>query len=141
MWSVVIDSIVAAIGIHPGVARQIYERCQKVDAMKLRYLYLVLALIGVILPYSQFMPWVIEHHALNMPLFIRDLFANRISAFFALDVIVSAIVLLVFIRSEGRRLRVRFLWFPVLGTVFVGVSLGLPLFLYLRQLELDRKAI
>jgi len=52
-----------------------------------------------------------------------------------------AIVLLSFIQSEGRRLRMRFLWLPMLGTVFVGVSLGLPLFLYLRQLELDRKAI
>ena len=52
-----------------------------------------------------------------------------------------AIVLLSFIQSEGRRLRMRFLWLPMLGTVFVGVSPGLPLFLYLRQLELDRKAI
>lgn len=110
--------------------------------MKLRHhLYLVFCLVGLLLPYSQFVPWIIEHHALNMALFIRDLFANRISAFFALDVIVSAVVLLLFIPSEGRRLRMRLLWFPVLGTVFVGVSLGLPLFLYLRQLELDRKAI
>jgi len=109
--------------------------------MKLRHLYLMFCLLGLVLPYSQFVPWIIEHHALNMPLFMRDLFANRIAAFFALDVIVSAIVLLSFIQSEGRRLRMRFLWLPMLGTVFVGVSLGLPLFLYLRQLELHRKAI
>jgi hypothetical protein len=109
--------------------------------MKLRHLYLVFCLLGLLLPYSQFVPWIIEHHALNMPLFMRDLFANRISAFFALDVIVSAIVLLVFIQSEGRRLRVRLLWLPMLGTVFVGVSLGLPLFLYLRQSKLDQTAV
>jgi hypothetical protein len=109
--------------------------------MKLRHLYLVFCLLGLLLPYSQFVPWIIEHHALNMPLFMRDLFANRISAFFALDVMVSAIVLLVFIQSEGRRLRVRLLWFPMLGTVFVGVSLGLPLFLYLRQSKLDGTAV
>jgi hypothetical protein len=109
--------------------------------MKLRHLYLVFCLLGLLLPYSQFVPWIIEHHALNMPLFMRDLFANRISAFFALDVIVAAIVLLLFIHSEGRRLRVRLLWLPMLGTVFVGVSLGLPLFLYLRQSKLDRTAV
>jgi hypothetical protein len=109
--------------------------------MKLRHLYLVFCLLGLLLPYSQFVPWIIEHHALNMPLFMRDLFANRISAFFALDVIVAAIVLFVFIQSEGRRLRVRLLWLPMLGTVFVGVSLGLPLFLYLRQSKLDRTAV
>jgi hypothetical protein len=101
----------------------------------------VFCLLGLVLPYSQFIPWIIEQHAFNIPVFMHDLFANRISAFFALDVIVSAIVLLWFIQSEGRQLRMRLLWLPMLGTVFVGVSLGLPLFLYLRQLELDRKAI
>ena len=108
--------------------------------MKLRYLYLFFALIGLILPYSQLVPWIVEHHALNMPLFIRDLFANRISAFFALDVIVSAIVLISFIQIEGRRLGMRLLWLPIVGVLLVGVSLGLPLFLYLRQLQLDRSA-
>jgi Protein of unknown function DUF2834 len=106
--------------------------------MKIRHLYLAFALIGVILPYSQFLPWIVEHHALNMPLFIRDLFANRISAFFAMDVIVSAIVLILFIQSEGKRLRMQLLWLPAIGTLMFGVSLGLPLFLYLRQLALDR---
>jgi hypothetical protein len=109
--------------------------------MKPRHLYLVFCLVGFVLPYSQFILWIIEHRMLNMSMFMRDLFANRIAAFFALDVIMSAIVLLSFIQSEGTRLRMRFLWVPMLGTVFVGVSLGLPLFLYLRQLELDRKAI
>jgi Protein of unknown function DUF2834 len=106
--------------------------------MKLRYLYLVFCLLGLLLPYSQFMPWIMEHRGLNMPLFIRDLFANRISAFFAFDVIVSAIVLILFIQSEGRRLGIRRLWLPTLAVFLVGVSLGLPLFLYLRQLQLDR---
>jgi uncharacterized protein DUF2834 len=108
--------------------------------MKLRHFYLIFCVIGFILPYSQFVPWVFEH-GLNLELLFRELFANRISAFFALDVIVSAIVLLSFIQSEGRRMRIQLLWLPMLGTVFVGVSLGLPLFLYLRQLQLDRTAV
>jgi len=70
--------------------------------------------------------------------FFRELFANRISAFFAMDVIVSAIVLLWFIQSEGRRLRVGLLWLPTVGTLVVGVSFGLPLFLFLRKVTLDR---
>ena len=108
--------------------------------MKLRYFYLAFCLLGLLLPYSQFIPWVEEHHALNMSLFIRDLFANRISGFFALDVIVSGMVLIFFIQTEGRRLRVRLLWLPTLTVLLVGVSLGFPLFLYLRQLQLDRTA-
>ena len=108
--------------------------------MKLRHLYLLFAVVGLVLPYSQLVPWIVEHHALNMPLFIRDLFANRVSAFFGLDVIVSAIVLISFIRIEGRRLGMRLLWLPIVAGLLVGVSLGLPLFLYLRQLQLDRAA-
>ncbi|PYK02815.1 MAG: hypothetical protein DME63_05275 [Verrucomicrobia bacterium] len=108
--------------------------------MKLRYLYLAFAILGLVVPYSQLVPWIMEHHALNMPLFVRDLFANRVSAFFALDVIVSAVVLISFIQTEGKRLGMRLLWLPTIGTLLIGVSLGFPLFLYQRQLKLDRVA-
>ena len=106
--------------------------------MKLRYLYLTFAFLGLVLPYSEFVPWIMEHRALNMSIFVQDLFANRISAFFGLDVVISAIVLISFIQSEGKRLGMRLLWLPIVSVFLVGVSLGLPLFLYLRQLELDR---
>jgi len=105
--------------------------------MKARHFYLVCCVLGLLLPYSQFVPWLLEH-GLNVALFIRELFANRISAFFATDVIVSAIVLIWFIQSEGKRLRTRLLWLPTIGTLIVGVSFGFPLFLFLRQVALDR---
>jgi hypothetical protein len=81
-------------------------------------------------------PWLLEH-GLNFTVFFRELFANRISAFFAMDVIVSAVVIW-FIQSEGKRLQVRLLWLPTVGTLVVGVSFGFPLFLCLRQVMLDR---
>src|SRR5215467_5245377 len=104
--------------------------------MKPRYFYLILCVLGIVSPYSQFVPWLLEH-GLNVGLFFGELFANRISAFFVMDVIVSAIVLIWFIQTEGKRLRVRLLWLPTLGTLVVGVSFGFPLFLFLRQLTLD----
>jgi len=105
--------------------------------MKARHFYLVCCVLGLLLPYSQLVPWLLEH-GLNVTVFCRELFANRISSFFAIDVIVSAIVLLWFIQSEGRRLRVGLLWLPTVGTLVVGVSFGLPLFLFLREVTLDR---
>jgi Protein of unknown function DUF2834 len=105
--------------------------------MKTRYVYLICCVLGLILPYSQFVPWIFEH-GLNLTLFFRELFANRISAFFVMDVILSAIVLILFIQTEGKRLQVRRLWLPTLGTLVVGVSFGFPLFLFLRQMTLDR---
>jgi Terpene cyclase DEP1 len=102
-------------------------------------LYLVLCVVGFLLPYWQFIPWVAEH-GLNLPLLVRELFANRISSFFGLDVLVSAVVLWIFIAAEGSRLRMRRLWLPIVATCAVGVSLGLPLFLYFRHVHLDRTA-
>jgi Terpene cyclase DEP1 len=108
--------------------------------MNRKFLYLVLVILGFVLPYSLFVPWVMEH-GLDMRLFVRQLFANRVSAFFGLDVLVSAAALIAFIRNEGRRLKMNSLWLPVASVLLVGVSLGLPLFLYLRERELERRAL
>jgi uncharacterized protein DUF2834 len=100
-------------------------------------LYLALRVFGFVLPYSQLIPWVFEH-GMNLPLFLHQLFANHIGGFFGLDVLVSAVTLIGFIRAEGARLKVRGVWFPIVSVLLVGVSLGLPLFLYMRERELQR---
>ena len=107
--------------------------------MKRRHRYLALAILGILLPYWQFVPWLFEH-GLDLSLFFRELFANRIGAFFAMDVLVSATVLIIFVQVEGRRLGIRGLWVPMVGTLLVGVSFGLPLFLCLRQIQLNRSS-
>jgi hypothetical protein len=99
-------------------------------------IYFFLCILGAAIPYSQFVPWVMEN-GLHLGLLVRQLFANRISAFFGLDVLVSSAVLLVFMRVEGRLLRMRFRWLPIVGLCAVGVSLALPLFLYLRERALE----
>ena len=47
-------------------------------------------------------------------------------------------LLISFIQTEGKRLGMGLLWLPTSAVFLVGVSLGLPLFLYLRQVHLDR---
>jgi hypothetical protein len=81
--------------------------------------YLLFCVLGAAIPYSQFVPWVMEN-ALQLGLFVRQLFANRISAFFGLDVLVSSVVLLSFMRAEGRMLRIRFRWMLIAGLCAVG---------------------
>jgi len=100
--------------------------------MNRKNIYLLLCVVGAVIPYSQFVPWVMEN-GLPLGLLVRQLFVNRISAFFGLDVLVSSAVLLVFMRIEGRRLQLRFRWLPLVGLCAVGVSLAFPLFLYLRE--------
>jgi hypothetical protein len=98
----------------------------------MKTLYAALFVAGCVLPLSQLVPWVIAH-GVDPGLFVSELFANRISSFFGLDVIVSAVVVLSWIAGERRRLGLRHPWVPVLATLLVGVSAGLPLLLYLRR--------
>jgi Terpene cyclase DEP1 len=105
--------------------------------MKWKTVYLILCVLGAVLPYWQFVPWVAAQHGIPLSLFSSELFANRISVFFGMDVFVSAAVLLVFMRVESSRLGIRRRWLPVLALLAVGVSLALPMFLYMRELQLE----
>ena len=107
--------------------------------MRPRHLYLALCFLGLAIPNAAFWPWLIRH-GLDPRRFVQDLFANGVSTFFGLDVVLSALALLLFVFFEGRRLELRHRWVPVFAACLVGVSLGLPLFLYQRQANLDRLA-
>jgi len=105
--------------------------------MKIRHWYIALCVLGVVLPYSQFIPFL-QQHGLDLRLLVQLLFANRIAAFFGLDVIVSSIVLWVVVLVDRRHSRVPHAWAPLLGNLLVGVSLGLPLWLYLREVGMTQ---
>jgi hypothetical protein len=107
--------------------------------MKPKTFYLLLCVAGTALPYSQLVPFVREH-GLDLRLFFEQLFSTRIGAFFGWDVIVSSVVLWIFVLVDGRRSGVRNLWVPIAANLAVGVSLGLPLFLYMRETRLEETA-
>jgi len=100
----------------------------------MKRLYLILAVIGFVLPYTFFVSWFLEN-GINLSLIISEITSSRLSLFAWADVLVSAIVLIWFIRSEGNRQQMKYTWVPILGTCTVGVSFGLPLFLYMREPE------
>lgn len=102
-------------------------------------LYWLLCLPGLLLPYSAFAPWVMEHGLAPGP-FVAELFSTRIGAFFGWDVIVSAVVLLSFAAAEARRIGWRAFWITAAAVVLAGVSLGLPLLLALRERQAARAA-
>jgi hypothetical protein len=105
--------------------------------MALKTAYLALSVLGAIFPLSRFVIFL-QQFGPDPAAFIQQLFGTPISAFFGWDVIISAVVLMMFVLREGTRLGVRPLWAPIAGTLLVGVSFGLPLFLALRE---DRLAV
>lgn len=102
--------------------------------MKVKHIYIILCILGTVLPYSQFLPWLLEN-GLNIPLLFNEIATSSIAAFGWLDVIVSAVVLFVFMWEDGRYQNTANLWLPIVGTLTVGVSLGLPLYLLLREMQ------
>ena len=107
--------------------------------MSRSHLYWALCIPGVALPCSAFLPWLAEH-GLAPSAFIAELFSTRIGAFFGWDVIVSAIVLLTFAVFEARRLGWRVVGMTAAAVFLVGVSLGLPMLLALRESHAERSA-
>ncbi|MBJ7537451.1 DUF2834 domain-containing protein [Marinomonas transparens] len=98
----------------------------------MKVFYLLLTILGVVLPYGAFLPWLFEK-GVDLPAFLNAAIANPISVFAWLDVLVSAVTLLAFILVDGRRNGVKYYGLAMVGTLTVGVSCGLPLYLFLRE--------
>lgn len=109
--------------------------------MRLRHLYLLLFVVGTIVPLMQFWPWFWEH-GLDLQLFFNELFSTRIGGFFGVDVMISAVVLSIFAIVESARAKIKYAGWTVaaviIATLLAGVSSGFPLFLFFRQQHLDR---
>jgi len=103
----------------------------------MKIIYVVLCVLGTILPLTQFVPWLLSN-GFAVQLLIQEASGSQIAAFAWLDVLVSAIVVLTFVFYEGRRLGMKYLWLPVVGLITIGVSLSLPLFLLLREKHLSK---
>lgn len=100
----------------------------------MKLIYGLCCVLGITLPYWQFLPWLLEN-GLDLPLLLQQAFHSRISAFAWLDVIVSGIVLIAFILYEGMKQKMTLLWIPIVATLTIGVSFGLPLFLLMREIQ------
>jgi uncharacterized protein YhhL (DUF1145 family) len=99
--------------------------------------YLILAIVGFILPYSQFIPFLVDH-GLNLSLFWSQLFANQASSADTVDLFTSSFVFWVFLIKEGTKLRMKFLWIYVVVNLIIGLSCALPLFLAMRLSHLKK---
>ncbi|MDR1608745.1 MAG: DUF2834 domain-containing protein [Deltaproteobacteria bacterium] len=101
------------------------------------FFYLGLAFLGAVAPYS-FLGQFFVNSGLNFVEIKTQMWAGPVSSYFGLNTLIAGLVTILFILSEGRRRKMKGLWLPLLATVFVGVACGLPLFLYLRRVFLER---
>lgn len=93
-----------------------------------------MCVLGTALPFSQFIPWVLDN-GIDIQLLLAEISNDKLSAFAWLDVIVSAVALIGFILWDSTKHTIKYAWCSILGTCCVGVSLGLPLYLLTREIQ------
>jgi len=120
-----------------GAQEEMTTSIAGLDGRRMEGMYAGLLVVGVALPFSRFVPWLLDH-GVDVGRFFDDLFANRIGGFFGLDVFVAAGTLLV-LATVDRELRPRQRWL-VAGGSLLGASVGLPLYLLIRERNRRRAA-
>lgn len=103
----------------------------------LQVAYLILALLGAILPWLANLEFIQAHGAsFDLGLFVQLANANPAARSLSRDLAIGATAVVVWIVSEGRRLKMRGLPWVLLSCVTVAFACGAPLFLYLRERRL-----
>lgn len=106
----------------------------------MKIFFLIATIIGFVIPARDMYPFFYEH-GFNIPLILGQLYTNRMSAAFVNDFWITAVVILAFTAHEGWR--IGFKASQILACfgamVFGGASVALPLFLYLREKEREKR--
>lgn len=99
--------------------------------MNRKTLYLILTIVGTIVPQIAVSPFFIEH-GINPTKLMHTLFSSPESALGIYSIIISCITLAVLNHTEGRELGIK-TWIPAVAMGLFGIASGLPLYLYLRE--------
>ncbi len=105
----------------------------------MKRVYLLLFILGTVLPLWPLLR-ALQLHGLSVKHLWQQINASHLAQMAWLDVLLAAITLWVFIGAESRRVNMRRVLWPVLATACVGVSSGLPLFLWMRQGAMESSA-
>lgn len=93
--------------------------------------YLLTCMAGFVLPYAALGMWLYESGSAAS--IWSQIVENKLSLMAWLDVIITAVAVIAFVRVDARRNNVSSTLAPILGTCLVGPSFGLPLYLHIRE--------
>ncbi len=100
--------------------------------------YFVAMIIGASIPLYLFVSFFAEH-GLDLAAFLESAFANKASSGLIADLLISAVIALIFIGQDARKLGINKLWLVLLGTCLIGLSFSLPFYLYLREARAEEQ--
>ena len=104
--------------------------------MKLKYFYLLASIIGTVLSWIFFADFF-NDNGFNIPFFIMSLFENGAAGGFSIDILISICVFWIWVFFDARQNNIKKWWLVLPAGCFVGLSLALPLYLYLKTTNDD----
>ena len=107
--------------------------------MTKKNIYLILAILGFIVPYYFFLQLPVQD-GFNLASLIQPFSANNFMKGVAADLTISVMVFWIFMFVEAARLQMKNPWLYLLATLLVGLSFALPLFLYCRERKLETRS-
>ncbi|MEM7725728.1 MAG: DUF2834 domain-containing protein [Cyanobacteria bacterium P01_A01_bin.45] len=116
-----------------------YSAIPRKQFFTLKSLYLLLAIAGSIIPWTLLSKFFLIN-GLSVNLFFQNAFDNSVASGISSDLLISSFVFFCFSFVELKRLNLsgRWLILYVCATLGIGLSCSLPLFLYLRERELEK---
>lgn len=94
--------------------------------------YLVMMVVGTVVPWLFFGSFFAAN-GFDLVAFVSGLFANGAAGGFSTDILISFFVFWVWSFFDARKNDIPNWWLVLPAGCFVGLSLALPLYLYLRE--------
>ncbi|RJG48381.1 DUF2834 domain-containing protein [Motilimonas pumila] len=98
----------------------------------MKNLYLVLAILGGIIPYLFFFQFF-QIEGLNIPFFIASLFENGAAAGFSADLLISSFVFWFFMFNDSKKPTNPKPYLFIIINLTIGLSCALPAYLYAKE--------
>lgn len=97
--------------------------------MKIKHIYLLLSILGAIIPYVFFAQFINLNGA-SLGEFVKGLFVNGAAGGFSADVLVSSVVFWIYIYQD-KKLKQK--WPFIALNLLVGLSCALPFYFYKKE--------
>ena len=100
----------------------------------LSYLYLILSILGAILPMISNFNFAMEYgSSFDINQFIQLANANPAAESISRDLLIGASAVFIWIVNESKKLNIKNMWIVYVGTFLIAFAFSAPFFLFLRE--------